>query len=78
MSAAMGDVGAGGAPPRSSSTDGRLPRWYTDAKPGIAVHCGLYSVPAFRGQNDADPGMTALRTHAVAVHPGCVAKGADP
>jgi Alpha-L-fucosidase len=32
----------------------RVPRWYTDAKLGIFVHWGLYSIPAFAERTDGD------------------------
>ncbi|PIZ15665.1 alpha-L-fucosidase, partial [Candidatus Desantisbacteria bacterium CG_4_10_14_0_8_um_filter_48_22] len=28
----------------------RVPRWYEDAKFGIFIHWGVYSVPAFLGE----------------------------
>ena len=31
-----------------------VPRWYTDAKLGIFVHWGLYSIPAFAERTDGD------------------------
>ena len=31
-----------------------VPRWYTDAKLGIVVHWGLYSIPAFAEPTDGD------------------------
>jgi hypothetical protein len=42
-----------------------LPAWYTDAKLGVFVHWGLYSIPAFAeaGQTDGDyPGFMAELT----------------
>jgi alpha-L-fucosidase len=31
-----------------------MPRWYPDAKLGIFVHWGLYSIPAFAERPDGD------------------------
>lgn len=31
-----------------------MPRWYTDAKLGIFIHWGLYSIPAFAERTDDD------------------------
>lgn len=41
--------------PERGSLDARpVPDWYTDAKLGIFVHWGLYSVPAFAERTDGD------------------------
>ena len=35
------------APSWASLTNFRVPTWYEDAKFGIFIHWGIYSVPAF-------------------------------
>jgi alpha-L-fucosidase len=41
--------------PERASLDARqLPPWYTDAKLGIFIHWGLYSIPAFADRTDGD------------------------
>jgi alpha-L-fucosidase len=41
--------------PERASLDARpVPGWYTDAKLGIFVHWGLYSIPAFAARTDGD------------------------
>jgi alpha-L-fucosidase len=41
--------------PERASLDARLvPGWYTDAKLGIFVHWGLYSIPAFAARTRGD------------------------
>ena len=48
LSIAAGSVAQGKYEPNWESLDGRpTPKWYTEAKLGIFIHWGVYSVPAW-------------------------------
>lgn len=41
-----------------------LPKWYDDAKFGIFIHWGLYSVPAFAGEQKVMPTLATAENGA--------------